>query len=974
MRLPKPLTIRFIAAAVAALALGLAGIRAAEAAPPAKSRLVANLEAGKPQHLVIYGTSLSKGGAWVTQLQAALDARFPGLLTLTNGAKGGQNSRWGLENVESNVIAHKPDTVFIEFAINDAVTRFNLSLDEVRANVDSMLDRITRALPQCEIILQVMNPAVGKAEGDPSHRRNQDAYQQIYRDAAKRRGLRLIDHCIAWNALLAAEGEAGFKRYVPDGVHPNAEGYARFVTPTILAAIGIPAAQARNDSEPPRLNGRGYDSEVAASIKTRSSDYDVVVYGGTSGGVTAAVAAARGGAKVLLLESSYLIGGLMTGGLTKTDIGKAETIGGLAREFYHRVLAYYTKTYGAGSEQVKACEGGYYFEPSVALKIFNAMLAEAGVTVRTKEQLQSVDVRDHRVRAIVTRHYETGAESQFTAKMFIDGSYEGDLMAQAGALYRVGREARVEYNESLAGLTEGPKEYLGTGDHRVQAFNIRGTLTIRDDLRLPIPKPRHYYRDAHAYLISIVNEHKLTRLDELFTDTIRWAMINGKCDPNKADFPGVQFGYAEGDYEQRARITALVQDYWLSLWYMLQNDPELPEAFKADARRWGLPKDEYVESGHVTPQVYVRVARRLQGRYLLTQNDVRYDRFKPDSVCLGSYNTDCHVIQTIWTDRGPIGEGMFNGSADPWEIPYRSLLPHGIDNLVVVAAISATHVAYSSLRMEPVFMMLGHAGGLAAHFALADKTSMQDVSISKLQAKLGADGMPLKAPYRPWVEIHAVTPPPHKPGAPIEFEVIEKDVRAPLTRLAWNFDGSGEVQAEGRRVRHTFSQGGRHTIMLLTGDNGRVPALPALLDIDLGGESLDREVNYTQAKITGRWIRARGPEIEYRDRVGLLDEAKGDGQSSAVFTATLPRTGRYRVAIAYATGPNRATNAPITVAHAGGTATVLLNEQKKTSPYAFAPIGEYHFNAGESASVTFTNQGSNGAVMVDSVRWIWVGE
>jgi lysophospholipase L1-like esterase len=210
---------------------------------PTPSRLVANLAAGQPQHVVVYGTSLTKGGAWVTQLKDALEARYPGLLTLTNGARGGQNSRWGLENVETNVIAHKPDAVFIEFAINDAVTRFNLSLDEVRANVDGMLDRIAHALPRCEIILQVMNPAVGKAEGDPSHRRNQDAYQQIYRDAVRRRGLLLIDHSIAWNALLAAEGEGGFKRFVPDGVHPNAEGYARFVVPTLLAALGLPDAR-----------------------------------------------------------------------------------------------------------------------------------------------------------------------------------------------------------------------------------------------------------------------------------------------------------------------------------------------------------------------------------------------------------------------------------------------------------------------------------------------------------------------------------------------------------------------------------------------------------------------------------------------------------------------------------------------------------------------------------------------------------
>jgi acyl-CoA thioesterase I len=215
-------------------------LAAESAPPPAVPRFIAALRAGQPQHVVIYGTSLSKGGAWVPQLQQALDARFPGLVQLTNSARGGQHSGWGAANVDAAVIAQKPDVVFIEFAINDAVTRFDLSPDTVRRNVDTILDRIGAAPPRCEIILQIMNPAVGKPEGDPSHRRNQDAYQQIYRDAAQRRGLLLIDHSIAWHRLLAEEGEAGFKRLVPDGVHPNATGWSRIVTPTLLRALGLP--------------------------------------------------------------------------------------------------------------------------------------------------------------------------------------------------------------------------------------------------------------------------------------------------------------------------------------------------------------------------------------------------------------------------------------------------------------------------------------------------------------------------------------------------------------------------------------------------------------------------------------------------------------------------------------------------------------------------------------------------------------
>jgi len=220
--------------------LGLTFASAASAAaPPATPRFITALRAGTPQHVVIYGTSLSKGGAWVPQLQATFDARFPSLVTLTNSARGGQHSGWGATHVDSAVVALKPDVVFIEFAINDAVTRFDLSLDTIRRNVDTLLDRIAAGLPSSEVILQIMNPAFGKAEGESAHRRNQDAYQQIYRDAATRRGLLLGDHSVAWNHLLAAEGEAAVKKLLPDGVHPNVEGWRRIVTPTLHRALDL---------------------------------------------------------------------------------------------------------------------------------------------------------------------------------------------------------------------------------------------------------------------------------------------------------------------------------------------------------------------------------------------------------------------------------------------------------------------------------------------------------------------------------------------------------------------------------------------------------------------------------------------------------------------------------------------------------------------------------------------------------------
>jgi hypothetical protein len=709
---------------------------------------------------------------------------------------------------------------------------------------------------------------------------------------------------------------------------------------------------------------------------------DIVIYGGTSAGIAAATAAGRNGAKVVLIEPSYLIGGLMSGGLTKTDIGKRETIGGISSEFFRRVLDYYTQKYGQNSQQVKAVDytqdpktrSGYYFEPKIALKIFNEMLREANVVVHTKEQLLSVEVAPGRIHSIVTRHYDTGLETHYRGSIFIDGTYEGDLMAQAGVLYRVGREARSEYNESLAGLTEGPAEYIGTGDHRVQSYNIRSTLCVDPNNHVPIPKPKQYFRDAHSHLIKTVNEHGLKKLVELYPDRNRWGEINGKMDPNKCDFMGAQIGYSEGDYEQRARIVAKVQDYWLSHWWMLQNDPELPEEFKADARRYGLPKDEFLESNHVTPQIYVRVARRMLGRYFLTQHDVHVDRFKPDTICMGSYGTDCHGIQRIQTDHGTVLEGDFNGAADPYEIPFRCITPYGVENLLVVAAISASHVAYSSVRMEPVFMMLGHAGGLAAHLALSEKSSVQNVSITKLQEKLKAGGIPLQAPYRPWVEISARGSGPYRPGEPLTFELIKKDVRMPLTRLAWNFDGSGDVQAESENPSFTFPYPGKYRVMLLAWENEKSFAIPTTVDIQVEGEDLNREVHYTHAKTRGRWIRSRGPELEYRNRVGLLDEGKGDGGSNAEFTTTLAKTGRYRVCIAYATSRSRASNVPVVVRHADGTSTLTVNQREKQTPFAFSPIGEFRFSAQEPSTVFIHNAGVDGQVQIDTVRWLWLGE
>ena len=730
----------------------------------------------------------------------------------------------------------------------------------------------------------------------------------------------------------------------------------------------------------------------SAPLRAQSAqnEYDLVVFGGTPAGIMAAVAAGRAGDKVALIEPSYLLGGMMTGGLTKTDMGRTDAIGGFAREFYDRALAYYTKTYGPNSQQVKECNGGYYFESKLAGEIFRQMLAEAHVTtILTKEQIQSVNMQKQRILSITTRNAATGKESTFAGKVFIDATYEGDMLPLANVMYRVGREARSEFNEPLAGLTEGPEEYLGKSDHRVQTYNLRGILTDNPAVVTPFPKPEHYYPEAAAKLVTTVKKDNLQSFRELFPGVDKWGKINGHYDSNSGDCPGLNFDYIEADYDARVRIAARIRDYWLSIWWTLQNDPSLPAAFHEDLKKWGIPRDEFMDNGKFTPQIYVRTGRRMLGRYFLTQRDLTHDRFKDDAICLGNYGFDSHKVQFIQTEDGLKPEGDFSGSTDLFAIPYRSLVPYGVKNLLVVGAVSASYVAYSSLRMEPVYMMLGQAGGIAAHLAIKGNTAVQDIPVPALQEELKKTNVPLEPHFRPVVDIRVNTPPPYKVGQPIEFELVPKSVHAPLKTIAWNFDGSGKVQANGEKATYTFADPRKAKVLLSVVDGDGLRNLTTDLDLEVGENPVpDVEVFHNKAKKEGHWFGDRGEQTEYYYRMGVVDIPPGgdepvkaaddqlqpgDGKSSITFATTLPRTGRYLVSLAFPSTPSQATNVPVTVTHAGGEARLTIDE-KNASLFAYSPLGEYRFEAGKPASVTVSNQGANGRVAADSVRWIWLGE
>ena len=697
---------------------------------------------------------------------------------------------------------------------------------------------------------------------------------------------------------------------------------------------------------------------------------DVFIYGGTPGGVAAAVTSARAGHKVVLAEPGYFVGGMMAGGLTKTDVGNRETLGGISKEFFDRVFDFYKTTYGADSLQARQSHQGVFFEPKVAAAIFRAMLDEAGVSVLLKHRLDAVKQDRERILS-ATLAPAVGGPVSVTAKIFIDATYEGDLLAAAGVPYRVGREAREEYQESLAGMTDGPAMYLGKGDHRVQAYNIRSTITNRPDILVPFPKPETYTPEPHQGFIQAVKKHGFKTFEDLFHDVPMWGEVNGKLDPNKADAVGMNFNYAEADPEGRARIVRRVQDYWLSLWYMLQTDPELPQEFRDSVKKWGLPKDEFTESGHVSPQIYVRVARRMLGRHMLTQNDVQDERFKDDAICLGSYNIDSHDVQRLITPKGWEMEGYIIQATDPYEIPYRSITPFAPENLLVVCAVSATHIAYGTLRMEPVFLMIGQAAGIAADLAITHKTSVQDIPVKTLQDTLRKTGIALAAPFRPKIEIVAQTPPPYAPGQEIVFEAKTVRGRSPLEKISWNFDGSGAVQATGPTVRHRFSTAKPVTISANAIDQEGHQALLATKDLVIGENGTpDIEVPFSQAATKGRWDRAGSGSVAYRFRTPYHDMNDGKGEKSATFSATIPADGTYIVAMAFAEDSNRAQNVPVSITHASGTTNTSVDQSAKTKPFAFVPLGSFPFKKGEKATVTVGNAGTKGYVVVDAVRWI----
>jgi len=710
-------------------------------------------------------------------------------------------------------------------------------------------------------------------------------------------------------------------------------------------------------------------------------NFDVLVYGGTPGGLIAAVAAARMGNTVAVLEPSRHLGGMMSGGLTRTDIGRPETIGGLAREFFDRVLAYYRQTYGADSPQVRDCRNGYYFEPHVAEELFVAMLAEQPtLRVFRQHRLSSVQRDGDRITAVRVDDLSTGQVVTFRGRVFIDASYEGDLMAYAGVPHRLGREASYEYDEPHAGFRAEEWGGVGRYDHAIQAYNFRLCLTQREDLRVLVEKPANYDPANYARLREYVRRYNVTQVNDRLLSIL--PVPNGKYDANNqpngwqsSDFVGANQNYPQADAVTRESIVLAHREYQQGLLYFLQNDPDLPEALRADARSWGLAKDEFVDNGHWPHQLYIREARRMVGQYVLREQDITTERFKPDGVALGSYMLDSHATWALPRRDGTwILEGGLGVPTEPYEIPYRCLTPQNTTNLLVPVCLSATHVAYCSVRMEPVYMMLGHAAGLAAHLACEQGTSVQEVPVDRLRALLREQKALLEANFRPRADFRAEPGMQVAVGQTVTFTSAPAEVRSETVRWWWDVDGDGQVDATEATVTHAFDRPGRYSVGLIIEDRDGRRSDPAYRSVTVGDGGPEEVVlDDPEAQFVGWWVKSNSN----RGFVGTAyqhDRNQNKGQQWARYTPNLTAAGRYLVCVSYTSDPNRASNVPITIHHHDGETVVPVNQRTKDTPFPFVPLGEYVFAAGTDGFVEIGTADTDGYVIADAVKWVWQGK
>ena len=543
----------------------------------------------------------------------------------------------------------------------------------------------------------------------------------------------------------------------------------------------------------------GLSSLAPGWLRAQAADVpdvpDVVIYGGTAAAVAAAVQATRMGKSVIVVSPDQHLGGLSSGGLGFTDTGDKSVIGGLAREFYHRVWQHYQSAdawrwerreeFGNKGQGTPAIDGEnrtmWIFEPHVAERVFEELVREHRITVVRDQWLDrasAVTKAGPRIQSIRTLSGRT-----FTGRMFIDATYEGDLMAAAGVSYHVGRESTTTYGERWNGVQTGvlhhrhhfgavrepispyvipgdrssgvlpristapPGDY-GAADNKVQAYCFRMCLTDRPENRVPFARPERYDAKQYELLLRIFNAgwretfQKFDRIPNRKTDT-------NNHGPFSTDNIGMNYDYPDASYVRRREIAREHEDYQKGLLYFIASDLRVPADVQTEFRSWGLARDEFAANGHWPHQLYIREARRMVGAYVMTEHELLKSRPTPDPVGMGSYGIDSHNIQRYITPEGFVqNEGDIGVSTNgPYQIAYGSLVPKAgqADNLLVPVCVSSSHIAFGSIRMEPVFMILGQSAATAAAVAIDGNLRVQDVPYSRLRERLLADGQVLTA-------------------------------------------------------------------------------------------------------------------------------------------------------------------------------------------------------------------------------------
>jgi len=671
---------------------------------------------------------------------------------------------------------------------------------------------------------------------------------------------------------------------------------------------------------------------ILAFSNLQAQTYDLVIYGGTSAGISAAIQAARMGKTPLIVEPSQRLGGLTSGGLGATDTGSKAVIGGISREFYQRLRKHYSNPAAWKFDTAETFKGLrkdedaiWYFEPKVAEKVLHEMLAEHKVKFVLGERLNRTPGQGVRKKGAAITEIVMESGKTFAGKMFVDATYEGDLFAAAGVSYHVGREANSKYNETLNGIQKaknvhnhrfvvpvdpyvkpgdpksgllpgieaGPHPEDGSEDHRMQAFCFRMCMCLDPNNRVPFPKPENYNEKDFELLLRNLEAGDLRLPLSILM------MPNGKTDTNNngavsTDFIGQNFTFADASYSDREKIIKEHEYYQKGLMWTLANHPRTPEKIRKEMEKWGLAKDEFTATGNWPHQIYVREARRMISDYVMTELDCRKLRETPESVGMGSYNMDSHNCMRYVTKEGKVqNEGDIQVSpGGPYKISYKSLTPKRDQgtNLLVPVCISCSHMAYGSIRMEPVFFILGQSAATAACFAIDAGSAVQDVPYEKLREQLLKDKQVLE----------------HKSA----------------------------------------------------------PALPALEISKMQGVVVDD----SKATKTGNW----GQSATIPGFVGegyLHDGNMDQGKKSLRFEASLPESGSYEVRFYYNHNGNRATNVPVTVHFAGGSKTILVNQRKANSK-AFISLGKFEFNKDKPAAVTVSNDKTDGHVVADAVQFL----